>query len=170
MLLAGGYAHIPMFWTLLECSPQWRCWKRSSLPCLLRLCLHGRWTVSLIFFTLVGSRTIPFDIFWRMESWEWWPLGLEWPHLCMVHLMSSVFFNINSGLQGKHLIPTSQVEFLRLWMLAQMDAYEYTEKGAGWFFWSAKQQVVGLILLSLLLCFLHFWLSFWFLHLPLLLW
>merc|ERR1719336_3705388 len=32
------------------------------------------------------------------------------------------------------------VEFLRLWMLAQMDAYEYTEKGAGWFFWSAKQQ------------------------------
>ena len=51
-----------------------------------------------------------------------------------------------------------------------MDAYEYTEKGAGWFFWSAKQQVVGLILLSLLLCFLHFWLSLWFLHLPLLLW
>jgi len=32
------------------------------------------------------------------------------------------------------------VEFLRLWMLAQMDAYENTEKGAGWFFWSAKQQ------------------------------
>ena len=58
-----------------------------------------------------------------------------------------IFFlkNIKSGLQGQHLIPTSQVEFLRLWMLAQMDAYEYTEKGAGWFFWSAKQQVVGLI-------------------------
>ena len=52
MLLAGGYAHIPMFWTHLECSPQWRCWKRSSLPCLLRLCLRGRWTVSLIFFNL----------------------------------------------------------------------------------------------------------------------
>jgi len=32
------------------------------------------------------------------------------------------------------------VEFLRLWLLAQMDAYEYSEKGAGWFFWSAKIQ------------------------------
>ena len=122
--------------------------------------------------TLVGSRTIPLDIFWRMESWECWPLGLEWPHLRMVHFMSSGFFfkNIKSGLQGQHLIPTSQVEFLRLWMLAQMDAYEYTEKGAGWFFWSAKQQVVGRILLLLSLWFLHFWLSSWFLHLPLLLW
>ena len=44
-------------------------------------------------FTLVGSRTIPLDIFWRMESWECWPLGLEWPHLRMVHFMSSVFFS-----------------------------------------------------------------------------
>ena len=35
-----------------------------------------------------------------------------------------------------------KVEFLRLWLLAQMDAYEYSEKGAGWFFWSAKIQVV----------------------------
>ena len=66
-----------------------------------------------------------------------------------------IFFkNIKSGLQGQHLIPTSQVEFLRLWMLAQMDAYEYTEKGAGWFFWSAKQQVVGRILLSMVFAFL----------------
>jgi len=32
------------------------------------------------------------------------------------------------------------VEFLRLWLLAQMDAYEYSEKGTGWFFWSAKIQ------------------------------
>ena len=39
---------------------------------------------------------------------------------------------------------TFQVEFLRLWLLAQMDAYEYSEKGAGWFFWSAKIQVIYL--------------------------
>jgi len=30
------------------------------------------------------------------------------------------------------------VEFLRLWFLSQIDAFEYTEKGNGWFFWSAK--------------------------------
>ena len=39
-------------------------------------------------------------------------------------------------------VPFQQVEFLRLWLLAQMDAYEYSEKGAGWFFWSAKIQVI----------------------------
>ena len=39
-------------------------------------------------------------------------------------------------------VPLQQVEFLRLWLLAQMDAYEYSEKGAGWFFWSAKIQVI----------------------------
>jgi len=30
------------------------------------------------------------------------------------------------------------VEFLRLWFLSQIDAYEYTEKGYGWYFWNAK--------------------------------
>jgi len=30
------------------------------------------------------------------------------------------------------------VEFLRLWLLSQIDAYEYTEKGYGWYFWNAK--------------------------------
>ena len=30
------------------------------------------------------------------------------------------------------------VEFLRLWFLSQIDAYEYSEKGYGWYFWSGK--------------------------------
>ena len=32
------------------------------------------------------------------------------------------------------------VEFLRLWFLSQIDAYEYSEKGYGWYFWSGKIQ------------------------------
>ena len=171
MLSAGGYAHIPMFWTHLECSPQWRCWKRSSLPCLLRLCLHGRWTVSLIFFNLSRFENDTTRHFLENGVLGMVALGTGvTPPMYGSFYVFWFFFNMNSGLQGKHLIPTSQVEFLRLWMLAQMDAYEYTEKGAGWFFWSAKQQVVGLILLSLLLCLFPFWLSLWFLHLSLLLW
>ena len=46
---------------------------------------------------------------------------------------------VNSQFQSQNSL---QVEFLRLWLLAQMDGYEYSEKGAGWFFWSAKIQVI----------------------------
>ena len=31
-------------------------------------------------------------------------------------------------------------EFLRNFMLAQMDSYERGENGAGWFFWTAKTE------------------------------
>ena len=47
--------------------------------------------------------------------------------------------SVNSQFQCQKSL---QVEFLRLWLLAQMDGYEYSEKGAGWFFWSAKIQVI----------------------------
>ena len=30
------------------------------------------------------------------------------------------------------------VEFLRLWFLAQIDAFEYSDQGNGWFYWSGK--------------------------------
>jgi len=32
------------------------------------------------------------------------------------------------------------VEFLRLWFLSQIDAYEYSENGYGWYFWAGKIQ------------------------------
>ncbi len=37
----------------------------------------------------------------------------------------------------------SYVEFLRLWFIAQIDAFEYGEKGFGWFFWAGKIEGTG---------------------------
>ena len=37
----------------------------------------------------------------------------------------------------------SYVEFLRLWFLAQIDAFEFGEMGFGWFFWTGKIEGTG---------------------------